>query len=180
MEPALRERKRPKGAFGSLAYQTQALPSRDIKIELRWKTLMSEVRRKRQQHRTGQIEAKPVSRDTLIWAGIALILIVAYAGFWYHNNHRYDVFAQCLASKNAKMYGLYWCPHCAEQKAMFGKAFHYVPYVECAIKGTHDLSPACAAAGVKLFPAWQFGSSPPVSGVFPMQELSDKTGCSLP
>ncbi len=56
------------------------------------------------------------------------------------------------------MYGLYWCPHCIEQKEMFGKAFQYVPYVECAIKGSHDLAPACAAAGVKLFPSWQFGS----------------------
>ena len=34
------------------------------------------------------------------------------------------------------MYGLYWCPHCIEQKQMFGEAFHYVPYVECAIKGS--------------------------------------------
>ena len=34
------------------------------------------------------------------------------------------------------MYGLYWCPHCIEQKEMFGAAFHYVPYVECAIKGS--------------------------------------------
>ena len=34
------------------------------------------------------------------------------------------------------MYGLYWCPHCIEQKEMFGDAFHYVPYVECAIKGS--------------------------------------------
>ena len=78
------------------------------------------------------------------------------------------------------MYGLYWCPHCAEQKAMFGKAFHYVPYVECAIKGSRELTPACKAAGVKLFPSWQFGSDTPKEGVFPLEELSDKTGCSLP
>jgi hypothetical protein len=44
-------------------------------------------------------------------------------GGWYYRNHRYDGFAKCLASKQAKMYGLYWCPHCAEQKEMFGKPF---------------------------------------------------------
>jgi hypothetical protein len=141
---------------------------------------MSDARRKRQQDRVGKVEPAPPSRDKLIWAGIIAVLILAYAGFWYHNNHRYDGFAKCLAANNAKMYGLYWCPHCADQKAMFGKAFRYVPYVECAIKGSHELAPECKAAGVKLFPAWQFGTNKPVEGVFPMQELSDKTGCRLP
>jgi hypothetical protein len=141
---------------------------------------MSEERRKRQQERGGRPEANPKSRDKLIWIGIAGVLILAYVAFWYHNNHRYDGFAKCLASKQTKMYGLYWCPHCAEQKEMFGKAFQHVPYVECAIKGSHELTAECKAAGVKLFPSWQFGANPPSPGVFPMQELSDKTGCSLP
>lgn len=143
---------------------------------------MSEERRKRQQERIGKPEAepRPMSREKVGWIVIAAMLVLAYAAFWYHNNHRYDGFAKCLAAANVKMYGLYWCPHCAEQKAAFGRSFRYVPYVECAIKGSHDLVPACKAAGVKLFPSWQFGNSTPVEGVFPMQELSDKTGCSLP
>ena len=141
---------------------------------------MSEARRKRQLERGGEPQAKSPSRKRLIWAGILATVLVAYVGFWYYSNHRYDGFAKCLASKQAKMYGLYWCPHCADQKAMFGKAFQYVPYVECAIKDSHELAPACSAAGVKLFPSWQFGTNKPVEGVFPMQELSDKTGCSLP
>jgi hypothetical protein len=63
---------------------------------------------------------------------------------------------------------------------MFGKAFQYVPYVECAIKGSHELTAECKTANIKLFPSWQFGSDTPKEGVYPMQELSDKTGCSLP
>lgn len=142
---------------------------------------MSEARRKRQQERVGKPEVNPKSRKKmLIWSGIVVALVVGYAGWWYYVNHRYDGFASCLASRQAKMYGLYWCPHCAEQKAMFGKAFRYVPYVECAIKDSRELAPACKTAGVKLFPSWQFGAAPPIEGVFPMQELSDKTGCSLP
>src|SRR6202167_5348281 len=141
---------------------------------------MSEERRKRHQERVGKVEATPPSGSKRLWIGIAAALALAWAGFWYYRNHRYDGFAKCLASKQTKMYGLYWCPHCAEQKAMFGKAFQYVPYVECAIKDSHELAPACSAAGVKLFPSWQFGSNKPIEGVFPMQELSDKTGCSLP
>src|SRR6202451_2382170 len=141
---------------------------------------MSEQRRKQRQDRVGQAGTKGPSREMQIWGGIVLFIVLVWTGFWYYGNHRYDGFAKCLAAKQVKMYGLYWCPHCAEQKAMFGKAFQHVPYVECAIKGTHDLAPACATAGVKLFPSWQFGTSPPVEGVFPLEELSDKTGCSLP
>ena len=143
---------------------------------------MSEQRRKQRQDRVGQAETKTKgpSREMLIWGGIVLLIGLAWAGFWYYRNHRYDGFAKCLASKQTKMYGLYWCPHCAEQKEMFGKAFQYVPYVECAIKGSRALAPECTAAKVKLFPSWQFGASPPKEGVFPLNELSDKTGCSLP
>lgn len=141
---------------------------------------MSEERRKRQQDRVETPDGSGRSRQKLTWAGIVVVLIVAYAVFWNFNNHRYDSFAKCLTSKQAKMYGLYWCPHCAEQKAMFGKSFQYVDYVECAIKGSRELTGQCKAAGVKLFPSWQFGANTPTEGVFPMQELSDKTGCSLP
>src|ERR1700731_492039 len=138
---------------------------------------MSEERRKRQITRAGERPQSALSRERLIWMGIVAALIVGYLGFWHYTNHRYDEFAKCLAARQAKMYGLYWCPHCAEQKEMFGKAFQYVPYVECAIKDSHELAPACSAAGVKLFPSWQFGTNKPIEGVFPMQELSDKTGC---
>jgi hypothetical protein len=142
---------------------------------------MSEQRRKRRQERVEQPAPDPASRKKkLIWGGIILLFVLAYVAGWEYKNHRYDGFAKCLASRQARMYGLYWCPHCAEQKAMFGKAFQYVPYVECAIKDSHELAPACKAADIKLFPSWQFDSTPPIPGVFPMQELSDKTGCSLP
>ena len=140
---------------------------------------MSEQRRKQRQEQNPVVESAKSSRNTLIWGGIVMVLILAYGAWWYYTNHRYDGFAKCLASKQTKMYGLYWCPHCAEQKAMFGKAFQYVPYVECAIKGSRELAPACSAAGVKLFPSWQFGSNPPKEGVYPLEELSDKTGCAL-
>jgi hypothetical protein len=138
---------------------------------------MSEERRRRQQER----EPKPVNlRKIFTWAGIVILFVAAYYAGWYHRNHKYDAFAQCLAAKHAKMYGLYWCPHCQDQKEKFGASFRYVPYVECAIKGSHELAPECQAAGVKLFPSWQFGMDPPKEGVLSLDALSDKTGCRLP
>ena len=127
-----------------------------------------------------QDEAPKKKSNLLVYACVLILFAVAYLAGRYYRSHKYDSFAQCLASKQAKMYGLYWCPHCADQKAMFGASFRYVPYVECAIKGTRELAPECKVAGVTLFPSWQFGIDPPHEGVLSLQVLSQKTGCSLP
>ncbi len=141
---------------------------------------MSEERRKKQLERGGGDSTEPKTKKMLMYGVVLILLAGAFAGGRYYRNHKYDSFAQCLAAKQAKMYGLYWCPHCIEQKQMFGEAFHYVPYVECAIKGSRELASECKIAGVKLFPSWQFGSEPPKEGVLSLEALSDKTGCSLP
>jgi hypothetical protein len=141
---------------------------------------MSEERRKRKQGREGEGQRPKSSR--FVWGVVVVVLLAAtYYGGWYRQSHRYDEFAKCVAAKPARMYGLYWCPHCADQKEMFGASFRYIPYQECAIKGSpHELTPECKAAGVKLFPSWQFGNNPPKEGVLSLDELRDKTGCSLP
>jgi hypothetical protein len=137
---------------------------------------MSDQRRQRQQARQSE-EVK--AKKFVVYGIIVLLLAGAYLAGYYYRNHKYDSFAKCIASKNAKMYGLYSCPHCADQKREFGAAFRFVPYVECETE-SHELPPACKAAGVKLFPSWQFGSDPPQAKVFSLEELSQKTGCSLP
>ena len=142
---------------------------------------MSEERRKRQQARQNDSDKPDKASKGILYVIILALLAAAYLTGRYYKNHKYDSFAKCLASKNAKMYGLYWCPHCAEQKREFGSSFHYVPYVECAsAQDPHELTPACKAAGVKLFPSWQFGNDPPKEGVLTLEALSQKTGCSLP
>jgi hypothetical protein len=142
---------------------------------------MSEERRKRQQERQGDTDKPNKSKKAVQYIIILALLAGTYFGRRYYLNHKYDSFAKCLATKNAKMYGLYWCPHCADQKREFGSSFHYVPYVECASEqDPHELTPACKAAGVKLFPSWQFGNDPPKEGVLTLETLSQKTGCSLP
>jgi len=139
---------------------------------------MSEERRDRQQERIGAGDGK--TKKLLTYAIVLILLAGAYIGGRYYRNHKYDAFAQCLAAKQAKMYGLYWCPHCIEQKEMFGEAFHFVPYQECAVKGSNEVAPECKVAGVKLFPSWQFGGDPPKEGVLSMDSLASKSGCSLP
>jgi hypothetical protein len=140
---------------------------------------MSEERRKRQQERESS-SSDGNAKKIGTYGAVAILLAAAWMAGQYYKNHKYDAFAKCLATKQAKMYGLYWCPHCIEQKDKFGDAFHYVPYQECAIKGSSEMVPACKIAGVKLFPSWQFGEEPPKEGVLSLEALSDKTGCSLP
>src|ERR1700757_5208996 len=117
---------------------------------------MSEERRKKRQEREGSATAETKTKKTATYGVVLILLAAAFLGGRYYRNHKYDSFAKCLASKQAKMYGLYWCPHCIEQKQMFGDAFHYVPYVECAVgpPGSGQMAPVCQAAGVKLFPSW--------------------------
>ena len=140
---------------------------------------MSEERRKRQQERDSSADDGK-TKKILLYGVVVILLAGAFIGGRYYKNHKYDAFAKCLSTKQAKMYGLYWCPHCIEQKQMFGDAFHYVPYVECAIKGSKEEALECKVAGVKLFPSWQFGMDPPKEGVLSLEALSDKTGCGLP
>jgi hypothetical protein len=141
---------------------------------------MSEERRQKQLTREQGASGDRKKSNALTYGVIIVLLAAAYLAGRYYRDHKYDNFAKCLAARNAKMYGLYWCPHCADQKAEFGASFHYVPYVECAIKGSHELAPECKAAGVKLFPSWQFGANPPKEGVLSLEEISQKSGCSLP
>jgi hypothetical protein len=113
---------------------------------------------------------------------IALLIMGAFAGAYFlgkrRRNHTLDAFARCLASKQVKMYGAYWCPHCKDQKDVFGPSFEYVPYVECGIKGSREEAPACLQVGVKRFPTWDFNGEKH-EGVLPLDALSLKTGCSL-
>ena len=141
---------------------------------------MSQERRKRQQDR--QQEGQP----NTLWPKIAIVAVVVaiLAGlFWFtrhKQNRRMDAFARCLGDRGAKMYGAYWCPHCADQKEMFGSSFEYAPYIECGIKGSRNLNPVCTQANVKHFPTWEFADGTRVEGAHALEFLGQTTGCPLP
>lgn len=66
--------------------------------------------------------------------------------------------ARHLREQGAVMYGAYWCPHCTEQKALFGDAAKDVPYVECAKDGVNARPDLCEQVGVRSFPTWVMGT----------------------
>ncbi len=79
--------------------------------------------------------------------------------------------ARHLREKGAVMYGAHWCPHCAEQKALFGDAAKDVPYVECAADTVNGRPDLCEKAGVKIFPTWVMGAER-LTGVQSLSALS--------
>jgi len=80
--------------------------------------------------------------------------------------------ARHLRDKGAVMYGAYWCPHCQEQKAIFGDAAKDLPYVECDPNGMNARPDLCEKAGVKSFPTWVLGGNRR-EGVQSLQALAD-------
>lgn len=114
----------------------------------------------------------------------AVLIVAAFAAVIYLGlrkpGNRLDAFGKCLAAKQVKMYGAYWCPHCADQKEMFESSFQYVPYVECGVPGSRDEAPVCKDAGIKHFPTWQFADGERQEGTLVLQALGAKSGCSLP
>ncbi|MBD2100753.1 hypothetical protein [Leptolyngbya sp. FACHB-261] len=63
--------------------------------------------------------------------------------------------AEHLSQVGARMYGAYWCSHCAEQKQTFGAAFAQVPYVECDPQGAQAQTQLCRDKGIQGFPTWE-------------------------
>jgi hypothetical protein len=141
---------------------------------------MSEVRRKRQQEREQEQLLNPWIRKLAILVLAAAVAVGLYFTIRHRQSSRLDAFAQCLTSKGAKMYGAFWCPHCADQKERFGSAFRYAPYVECGVKGSRTPAQACVDANIKHYPTWVFADGARVEGDHTLEFLSQETGCPLP
>ena len=142
---------------------------------------MSKFSEKREQENTSVAGRGP----RFTWIAIALVVVAVAWGAYYLLYYRkpvstLDSFAQCVSAKGAKMYGAWWCPHCADQKELFGFAFQYVNYVECSPAGERTMNDTCKQAGIKNFPTWQYPDGSRTEGAQPLETLAQKTGCKLP
>ena len=90
--------------------------------------------------------------------------------------------ARHLRQIGAKEYSAYWCPHCHDQKMLFGKeAAAIIDYVECDPRGQNSRAEICqaAAANVKGFPTWEIKGQF-YSGTQSLQKLADLSGYTGP
>src|SRR3989344_3436349 len=137
------------------------------------------------KHGTEQVHARASSKISLkTYFIVALLLLVVVGGYhWYSNREvsssQYDAFAQCLTEKGALFYGTFWCPHCKDQKKMFGDSIKYVSYVECSTPDGNSQLPVCAAAGIDGYPTWKFADNSTLGGTQSFETLSTKTGCPI-
>lgn len=114
---------------------------------------------------------------------IAIVILVA-AGIYFlgkvgSSGGAYDEFAQCLSDNGAKMYGAYWCPHCQEQKKMFGRSWDKVNYIECSLPNAAGQNKVCNDAGIEGYPTWEFADGSRLSGVLGFEDLGNKTECGF-
>ena len=106
-----------------------------------------------------------------------------------------NVIANCLAEKNVKEYGAFWCPNCAKQKKLFGPSYEIIlqrgVYIECDprckrdeggklpiacgnIEGEPEL---CLEKNVDKYPDWEFPDVSRLIGVQDLEVLAQKAGC---
>jgi uncharacterized membrane protein len=85
--------------------------------------------------------------------------------------------AEHLTEQGVLFYGASWCPHCQEQKRLFGASASRLPYIECSPGGrTAPQLPSCNRAGVKSYPTWVINGRAIVGEVLSLAQLADATG----
>ncbi len=85
--------------------------------------------------------------------------------------------AERVAESGAVFYGASWCPHCQEQKALFGASQDRLPYVECSPAGPRGaVASSCISAGVQTYPTWVFPDGSRQTAVLSVRELADRVG----
>ncbi len=147
------------------------------------------------------IGAKFESREPMIYRGFIIALTVLIGGLIWSNNvdpsNAIDVsknsekvspaittssspqkvkFAKFLSDNNFKMYSAYWCPHCHDQKQLFGKkAVKELTVVECAQDGKDNQYKLCKEKQIEGFPSWEINGKI-YSGVKDLNDLAIMTG----
>ncbi len=77
------------------------------------------------------------------------------------------------------IYGAFWCPHCQNQKKMFGSAADLLPYVECSTPDGKGQLTICKEKNIEGYPTWEFSDGTRLSGEVPLQTLAAKSGCEI-
>jgi glutaredoxin len=84
--------------------------------------------------------------------------------------------AEHLSGSGAAMYSAYWCPHCHEQKELFGKqATAKLKVIECAPDGRNSQKALCDSKKIEGFPTWEIDGKLDV-GVKPLAKLAQLSG----
>ena len=123
-----------------------------------------------------------MNKQTAISIGIIVVVVIATLVILQKADNKpskLDSFAACLGDKGATFYGAFWCPHCAQQKELFGQSVKLLPYKECSTPDSKGQTQVCIDAGIQSYPTWEFADGTRASGLQTLESLSEKTGCPL-
>lgn len=123
-----------------------------------------------------------MKRNSLIWLVIGVFLVagVVYLVSAPAKTGKLDALASCIKDSGAIFYGAFWCPHCQNQKAIFGRSAKLLPYIECSTPDGGGQLPVCTDAGITSYPTWEFADGSREGGEVSLERLSELTGCPLP
>lgn len=121
-------------------------------------------------------------RPWLFKASVGSVVLVTavhlffYSGAWEKNdtveNPQIQALAEHLSKTGAKFYGASWCPHCEEQKEMFGASAHRLPYIECSPGGRRaPQATPCRVARIRSYPTW-FINGQRYEGTYSLRQLA--------
>lgn len=122
------------------------------------------------------------NKNLIIVFALTIIFILFISLFFYWQEKqpgKYDSFASCLKEKKVVFYGAFWCPHCQDQKRLFGKSERYLPYVECSTADGRGQLKVCQDKKINSYPTWEFSNGERLTGRLSLAELAKKTGCKL-
>ena len=78
------------------------------------------------------------------------------------------------------MYSAYWCPHCHDQKELFGlEASKELNVIECAKDGLNSQSNLCDRKGINSYPSWEINGEIN-EGVKSLEELFILSNYNVP
>ncbi len=146
------------------------------------------------------IGARFESRETMFYRGSIITIIILLSGLIWSNqvdpaNANINIsssnntspiiknkssiknikFAKFLTEKGIVMYSAYWCPHCHDQKELFGKeASKELTIVECARDGKNNQFELCQEKGIEGFPSWEINNQI-YSGTRELKQLTELT-----
>ena len=146
------------------------------------------------------VGAKFDSREPMIYRGITITFIVLLGGLIWSNqvdpskaskiinptektsplittksSKQKINFAKFLNENEIIMYSAYWCPHCHDQKQLFGKkATEELNIIECAKDGIDNQYELCEKKGIEGFPSWEINNKI-YSGTRDLEDLANMT-----
>ncbi len=104
-----------------------------------------------------------MNKNTIISIIIIVIALAAIIFFAQKSDSKpgvYDEFATCLDERGAMFFGAFWCPHCQDQKRLFGrKSAELVPYTECSTPDGGAQTEVCIEAEIEGYPTWEFANA---------------------